>query len=688
MWRTTQVIARGAIVVATAVMACGCAVMAADQPVEFKYEMAPLNAKDATVYVSPDMPSRWAFIAAGSLPEGVNAWLVLDLPEGLQPVGLCMRRQGVENNQLGPGERIQREGATYFRHQIRVSGFRHEVFLYVATTLAPGTKVGPVYFRGRRKPMPPSAPSATPPKPVDELDRMLGGKRDSGKGLSGGMPAPGGMNAEEFLQAAQRRLDAQDREYSLPVEVIRVHKVRRPPRRLLIGEAWENTIPFLAWPDFERHYTSLGMNLVSLYLNEGPPPRNAALRGFVQRCEKAGIWVSATLSLGFAMDRYARDCTNAVIRTAEGDLRVAPDEISPLCPSYRGELFDRIFLEPMRNVASCGISMVITDYELPYAAHGKGKYTCFCDRCRRKFQEFLAARYPAIPYADPRSFEPLLWPENKPSEETAARYADLHKAWMDFTSDQIAGWFRLKRQALQRACGEYNARSTPRVMLGDYGTPGPWNHIYYRLWYQPKNLANGLDFVMPIYYTPGNPSHARNKAANEMRVARVRWRDFDFPARNMLPWVTAGWTRGGANTSPDQLYCTLLEVLVNGAHGMVFYDGCGMDAADCDVISRVIDAVTPVEDILIDGEHLTAETSDPEAVAHGQRVGDDMVLLISEYGKQKKEIQVSAPVTKPSRVTDLVTGQDLATVAPSANAFRVVLDRQRVVLVHIHADGK
>jgi len=129
-------------------------------------------------------------------------------------------------------------------------------------------------------------------------------------------------------------------------------------------------------------------------------------------------------------------------------------------------------------------------------------------------------------------------------------------------------------------------------------------------------------------------------------------------------------------------------VLVNGAHGMVFYDGCGMDAADCDVISRVIDAVTPVEDILIDGEHLTAETSDPEAVAHGQRVGDDMVLLISEYGKQKKEIQVSAPVTKPSRVTDLVTGQDLATVAPSANAFRVVLDRQRVVLVHIHADGK
>lgn len=655
----------------------------ASDVLDFRYEMAAINATNATAYVSPDMPSRLAFIAKDWIPEGTVAWLVFDLPEGVQPVGLCMRRESVQSRQIGPGEKIQRDGQPYVRHQFKVSGYKHEVFLYLATALAPGTPVGPIYYHGRKNSAPASGADAKPAgSPEDPFEAVTAEQPVDQSGL---MSA---QQADAILDGARKRALAKETgaEHRLPMKVIRIHKVRQLPKRLLIGEAWETMPAYEAWPDFEKHYTALGMNLISLYMHTGSSAKDAgAVRAFVNRCRKAGIWVGATMSVGSAMERYGeREFPNLSIRTAEGESRVSPDKLSPFCPSYRGEIFERVLLEPMRNMAACGLSMVLWDNELPYGNFEKKKFSCFCDRCLQMFQEFLAARYPALPREDPRVFEKIFWTQTNSPPDQVARYEGLHNAWQDFLSDQIAGWFRLQRQTFEAACAEYGARSAPRVIIGDYGTPGPWKQIYYRLWYQPKNLTNGLDFVMPIYYAPGNPKAARDKAANEMRVARVRWRDFNYPARNLLPWVTAGWTGGGANTVPYALYCTLLEVLVNGAHGMVFYDGCGMDAADCDVISRVIDAVTPVEDILIDGEHVTAETGDPEAVAHGQRLGDAMVLLISEYGKEKKDIEVSLPVTKSCRVTDLVSGRDLATVTPAANKFRVTLDTERVALIHVH----
>lgn len=572
-------------------------------------------------YVSPDMPCRLYFTLTNKnkVREGADIHLHVDLPEGVKPVGLCVHRQShcVDPREFGEPREVLRDGEKFYRYDLDVPGCVYvDIFLYLSTTLEPGTTTRMHYW--------------------------------------GSIP------------------DKEGPERKVALQVINVHKVKHRPKRLLIGENWEGRGAFLAWPDFEKHYTNLGMNLVGLTDFQNPTGTvsdKAAMRGFVKRCTDAGIHVAGVFAPGRIMMHYCEATPALLARTQEGRVfHVKKLKHKSICLSYRGLFFEKVFLEPLRNLAECGVSFAMYDYEMGYGMDNQ--YVCFCDRCLSKYRAYVTKKHPDRDYVSPQ--EVLAAPDDHPEHL---------EDWRDFVTDQTAGWFHRKKEYLKEMCEKFGAKSSPRVMIGDYGSPGPWKQAERRAFYKPKCLERGLDFVQHIFYKPWDLKYTRDKAQT-MHIGG--WRGFAYPSKNQLPWTTSGWTGGSANTSPERFRQMLTEILANGCHGMVFYDGCGFDGLDFSIVAEVVDMFAPVEDILIDGEYLVAECDVEGAVAHGPRLGDEMVLVVSHYdGKEKTEVTVTLPVKKESEIRDLETGTKLATISPGNPKFSLTFEETRSTVVHV-----
>ena len=587
-------------------------------------------------YISPDMPCRLFFMLTNKnkVREGADIHLHVDLPEGVKPVGLCVHRQShaADASKFPEPEEILRDGEKFYRYDLDVPQCVYvDIFLYLSTTLEAGTTTRMHYW--------------------------------------GSIP------------------DKEGPERKVPLQVINVHKVKNKPKRLLIGENWEARGAFLSWPGFEKHYTDLGMNLIGLTDCQNPTstvPDVEAMRAFVKRCTDAGINVAGVYAPGRTMAHYCDATPSVLAQTQDGRPFYVEKKGKSICLSYRGHFFEKVFLDPLRNLAACGISFAMYDYEMGYGS--QNQYVCFCERCLRKYQGYVRGKYKDLEYVDPR--EVIGAPDDHPKHL---------EAWRHFVTDQTAGWFSSKREFFEKMCEKYGAKSSPRVMIGDYGSPGPWKQAERRAFYKPKCLERGLDFVQHIFYRPWDIKYTRDKAQT-MHIGG--WRGFAYPSKNQLPWTTAGWTGGGAHTSPERFRLMLMEILANGCHGMVFYDGCGFDGLDFSIVSEVVDMFVPVEDILIDGEYLIAECkvvgpkvedkkpgeaeiANP-AVAHGQKLGDQMVLIASHYdGAEEVKVAVTLPVEKQREVHDLRTGEKLGTVTPDNPKLTLTFAETRALVLHV-----
>jgi len=567
------------------------------------------------------MPCRLYFMLTNKskIREGADVHLHVDLPKGVKPVGLCVHRQShcADPEAFGEPREVLRDGEKFYRYDLDVpSCVFVDIFLYLSTTLKPGATARMHYW--------------------------------------GSIP------------------DKEGPERKVALEVISIHKVKHKPRRLLIGEAWEGRGSFLAWPGFEKHYTDLGMNFVGLtdfQTPTGTVSDEKSVRAFVKRCTDAGIHVAGVFAPGRIMAHYCESTPAVLARTQDGKIfHFQKTDKKSICLSYRGLFFERIFLEPLRCLAACGVSFAMYDYEMGYGA--ENKYVCFCERCLRKYEGYFRKKHPDLKCLDPRDV--IAAPDEHP------QHLD---AWRHFVTDQTADWFRRKKDHLTKMCAKYGAKSSPRVMIGDYGSPGPWKQAERRAFYKPKCLERGLDFVQHIFYKPWDIKYTRDKAQT-MHVGG--WRGFAYPSKQQLPWTTPGWTGGSANTTPEKFRYMLMEILANGCHGMVFYDGCGFDGLDFNVVAEVVDMFAPVEDIVIDGEYLIAECEPKGAVAHGQKLRDEMVLIVSHYGgKEKTDVVVTLPVEKMSEIRDLETGRKLATVDPKNQKLALTFTEKRAAVVHV-----
>jgi hypothetical protein len=176
--------------------------------------------------------------------------------------------------------------------------------------------------------------------------------------------------------------------------------------------------------------------------------------------------------------------------------------------------------------------------------------------------------------------------------------------------------------------------------------------------------------------------HKPELIGNEVREDRRRLAQSD-----VLPWLTPG----DAGTFPGESFqWALLECYANGARGIYFWSGRVWDGESLIAYNRVIRAIAPVEELIVEGELAgDAVSVDPPGRISGIRRGKEMLLLVGDYFRRSNgtlDVQLSAPTD--SRLRDLLTGQILAAQVPRGKStVRIDLAGARARLLHLQPSG-
>jgi len=165
---------------------------------------------------------------------------------------------------------------------------------------------------------------------------------------------------------------------------------------------------------------------------------------------------------------------------------------------------------------------------------------------------------------------------------------------------------------------------------------------------------------------------------NEVREDRRH-----LPKSDVLPWVTPG----DAGTFPGESFqWVLLECYTNGARGVYFWSGRVWDAEGLIAYNRVIRAIAPVEDLILQGELVgEAASVDSPGRVSGIRHENEVLLLVADYFRRSDgNLNLRLSVPAASKLRDLLTGQVVVEkIPPGDSTVPIDLGTERARLLHV-----
>jgi len=165
---------------------------------------------------------------------------------------------------------------------------------------------------------------------------------------------------------------------------------------------------------------------------------------------------------------------------------------------------------------------------------------------------------------------------------------------------------------------------------------------------------------------------------DEVRQDRTR-----LPHSDIMPWLTPG----DAGVFPgDNFQWALLECYANGARGIWFWSSRMWDSEDLIAYNRVIRAIAPMEDVIVDGNLVgDAATVQGKGRISGMKLNDHMMLLAADYFHETDgKITLQVKLNRTSTLVDLLTGAVLKMSVPKGvNTVTIPLAGQRARLIGI-----
>jgi hypothetical protein len=233
-------------------------------------------------------------------------------------------------------------------------------------------------------------------------------------------------------------------------------------------------------------------------------------------------------------------------------------------------------------------------------------------------------------------------------------------------------WRDLTRAA--RAAVDENGG--PRFEIGGYDfRPGP---AYQNIWSVDHLYPEWMQSSQVSTYTCLYPYHLE-LIGNSVREDRRR-----LPQSDVLPWLTPG----DAGTFPGECFqWALLECYTNGARGVYFWSGRVWDAESLIAYNRVVRAIAPLEEVILEGELVGEAVSvDPPGRVSGVHRGSEMLLLVADYFRRcDGALNVRLTVPGPSGIRDLLSGQVVAERVPVGDSnVPISLAGARARLLHVY----
>ena len=314
-----------------------------------------------------------------------------------------------------------------------------------------------------------------------------------------------------------------------------------------------------------------------------------------------------------------------------------------MCPSYRGPGFKaHPWLQQVKETAAIA-SAVNLDDEV-YLMSGAGPSICFCDRCVRRWDDWVAEHEPRLSDVTPQEFF-----------KQAHKYPQHYEAWVRFRCDLVAERYGILRKAFHDAVEKSGVKTTPHPELGAF----TGDEVLVAL-SSVEALSGVLDFISPMIYATGDG------------VRRELAKIGPISGGKLVVCLAPGYLM----SPPGDVRCQVLEAVMGGSRGFVAwnYDIGPITTGHMADMAEAIKMFAPVEDIILDGEREAGYAADiASANLLARKQGDQSVLLVSDYSPSGKRVKVTAPGESSLEVVDLFTDEVVACLDATGRTFEVTL---------------
>jgi len=410
----------------------------------------------------------------------------------------------------------------------------------------------------------------------------------------------------------------------VPIEAVEVSAAPKL-KRMMVGLGWWSAADTARWPGALDAWQQIGLNTFSLFpvwMKADDPNW-----GLVEEARRRGFFIAAVDSTFHRMlERHKRD-PEVYHQLADGKAS------AQLCPAFRGPHYREEIERFAQQMARSRPDFVSLDIEL-WGWQGPTE-SPKCQRCQEDFK--------------------------------ASGLADWDQ-WMAAKGSQM--W----RELMAAARAECKRTGGPEFEIGGYDfRPGP---AYQKVWSVDQLYPEWMQSSQVSTYSCLDSYHL-GLIGDEVRADRAALKRSD-----VLPWLTPG----DAGTFPAESFqWALLECYLNGARGVWFWSSRVWDVENLVAYNRVVRAIAPVEELLVQGELAgDAARVEGEGRVSGIRHGDDILLLAADYfGRTNGELKICLRVPARSEIGDLLSGQSVRQVPAGEQVLEIPLHGARARLLHV-----
>lgn len=409
---------------------------------------------------------------------------------------------------------------------------------------------------------------------------------------------------------------------------IRAVEVPAAPKlkRILTGLGWWSASDTAEWPKALDAWQTLGLNsfpMFSKWMKEG----DATWKLVDEARQRGFLLVNIDSPLHPMLSDGKRH--PEVFHQLEGG--ATSDQF---CPSYRGEFYQKEIRRFAAVTTRAKPDFTSVDIEI---WGWRGPFdSSKCTRCQKDFKASGLASW---------------------DEWMVAKGNEMWKDLVGAARDEVA-----------KVGG-------PSFEIGGYDfRPGP---AYQNVWSVDHLCPEWMQSSQVSTYSCLYPHHLQ-LIGDEIRKDRTAMKRGDI-----LPWLTPG----DAGTFPGEaLEWALLEGFTNGARGHYFWSSRVWDSESLIAYNRVVRAIAPVEDVIVEGDLVgdAASVGSPGRLS-GMRRGQEMVLFVSDYfGRSSGTLRLSLTLSARSEIRDLRTGDLLAAdLAAGRQQYSLPLAKAPARLLHI-----
>jgi hypothetical protein len=421
--------------------------------------------------------------------------------------------------------------------------------------------------------------------------------------------------------------DWQSAGQSIPLRAVTVPQGPRL-KKIMAGMGWWSPADTILWPDALQAWRTLGFNDFPLFGMWMPKDSADPQWQLVEKARGDGFTITNIDSPLHKMQTNHKNEPEIYCQ-----LETGPGKF--LCPSYRGPFYDEEIQRFSSMMARVKPDYSSQDIELwgwrgPVDSRN-------CSRCQADFKASGLASW----------------------EEWQLVQGD--EMW----SDLING----ARTELKKVGAD------PNFVTGGYDfRPG---HAYQNVF--------GFDRLYPQVMDVGQVSTYTNFSPYGLELTGDATRDdrAKLPRSDVMPWLSPG----DSGVFPGEAFqWALLESYCNGARGIYFWSSRVWDAESLVAYARVLRAIAPVEDVIVQGE-LLGDAVQVEGAGRlsGMRNQREMVLLAADYsGQTSGIIKLRLDVPERVQIRDLFTGKVLHENLPrGAQTIAVPLDGAPARLLHV-----